>query len=204
MFKCKSLLCDTNRRTNENNSQINFKTRVIFYMRQIFLAIEATGISSAHGDRVIEIAGIEMVNLQPTSNNKHYYVNPKRNSHSDAFDCHGISDDFLLDKPLFADIAEDFLAYCAGADVFFYRAHFDLPFLDKELERLGKPTFKMGVYRMTSIIDIAKNIFPNQSNERAALCARLGVNFPQKTWLGATDDAQLTADTYIKLKDLEK
>lgn len=173
-------------------------------MRQIFLGIETTGISPAHGDRVIEIAGIEMVNLQPTSNNKHYYINPKRNSHEEAFECHGISDDFLLDKPLFVDIAEDFLAYCAGADVFFQSANFDLPFLDKELERLGKPAFKMGVDRITFVIDIAKTIFPDQSNERAALCKRLGVNFPQKTWLGATDDAQLTADIYIKLKDLEK
>jgi DNA polymerase III subunit epsilon len=197
-------LCVTNRRINENNSQINFKARVIFNMRQIFLGIETTGISPAHGDRIIEIAGIEMVNLQPTSNNKHYYVNPKRKSHTDAFDCHGISDDFLLDKPLFSDIAEDFLAYCAGANVFFYSAHFDLSFLDKELERLGKPAFKMGVNQISFIVEFAKNIFPDQSTERAALCKRLGVNFPQKTWLGALDDVQLTADIYIKLKDLEK
>jgi DNA polymerase-3 subunit epsilon len=173
-------------------------------MRQIFLAIEATGISPANGDRVIEIAGIEMVNLQPTSNNKHYYVNPQRNSHTDAFDSHGISDDFLLDKPLFADIAEDFLTYCAGANVFFYSPHFDLAFLDKEFERLGKPAFKMGVNQISFIVEFAKNIFPDQSTECAALCKRLGVNFSQKIWLGATDDAQLTADTYFKLKDLEK
>lgn len=173
-------------------------------MRKIFLAIEATGISPAHGDRVIEIAGIEMVDMQPTGNNKHYYINPKRNSHEDAFECHGISDEFLLDKPLFVDIAEDFLAYCAGANVYFYSPHFDLAFLDKELERLGKPAFKMCVKQISFIVEFAKSIFPDQSTERAALCKRLGVNFPKKTWRGAVDDALLTADIYINLKDFKK
>lgn len=173
-------------------------------MRHIFLAVEATGISCAHGDRVIEVAGIEVVNLQLTGNNKHFYINPQRHSHEEAIKCHGISDEFLLDKPLFDEVVEDLLAYCAGAEVVFYSTYFDLPFLEKELELLGKPSFNMGIDQSLFIIDIAKNMFPDQPNERAALCARLSINFPEKTCLSASDYALHNADIYIKLMSLEK
>jgi DNA polymerase-3 subunit epsilon len=173
-------------------------------MRHIFLAVEATGISSAHGDRVIEIVGVEMVNLQRTGNNKHYFINPQRHSHEEAIKCHGISDEFLLDKPLFKDIAEDLLTYCAGAEAVFYSTYFDLPFLEKELELLGKPSLNMGVDQSVFIIDIANNMFPDQSNERAALYARLGINFPEKACRNASDRALLNAEIYIKLVNLEK
>ena len=102
-------------------------------MRQLFLDTETTGLSALNGDRIIEIACVEMVNRKLTNQNLHFYVNPERDSEEGALRIHGISNEFLRDKPKFAEIANDLLTYCEGAEIFIHNAPFDLGFLNKEL-----------------------------------------------------------------------
>ncbi|NDF44282.1 MAG: DNA polymerase III subunit epsilon, partial [Betaproteobacteria bacterium] len=110
-------------------------------MRQIFLDTETTGLSAENGDRIIEIGCVELLNRKLTGNNLHFYVNPERDSHEDALKVHGISNEFLKDKPKFADIAEQLLDYVQGAEIIIHNAPFDIGFLNKELELLGKKPF---------------------------------------------------------------
>jgi len=109
-------------------------------MRQIFLDTETTGLSADNGDRIIEIGCVELLNRKLTGNNLHFYVNPERDSHEDALKVHGISNEFLKDKPKFADIAEQLLAYVQDAEIIIHNAPFDIGFLNKELDLLGKKT----------------------------------------------------------------
>jgi DNA polymerase III subunit epsilon len=168
-------------------------------MRQIFLDTETTGLSAANGDRIIEIGCVELVNRKLTSNNKHFYLNPGRDSHEDALKVHGISNEFLKDKPKFSEIAEELLAYCAGAEIIIHNAPFDLSFLNKELELIGKPIFKGGVAGVTDTLVMAKELYPGKRNSLDALCDRLGVDNSGRTLHGALLDAELLADVYINL-----
>jgi DNA polymerase III subunit epsilon len=168
-------------------------------MRQIFLDTETTGLSAANGDRIIEIGCVELVNRKLTSNNKHFYLNPGRDSHEDALKVHGISNEFLKDKPKFSEIAEELLAYCAGAEIIIHNAPFDLSFLNKELELIGKPIFKGGVASVTDTLVMAKELYPGKRNSLDALCDRLGVDNSGRTLHGALLDAELLADVYINL-----
>ena len=168
-------------------------------MRQIFLDTETTGLSAANGDRVIEIGCVELVNRKLTRNNKHFYLNPGRDSHEDALKVHGISNEFLKDKPKFAEIADDFLNYCAGAEIIIHNAPFDLSFLNKELELIGKPSFKGFVASVTDTLVMAKEMYPGKRNSLDALCDRLGVDNSGRTLHGALLDAELLADMYINL-----
>ena len=168
-------------------------------MRQIVLDTETTGLSAETGDRIIEIGCVELVARKLTGNNKHFYLNPERDSHEDALKVHGISNEFLRDKPKFAQVADELLEYLADAEIIIHNAAFDVGFLNKELELLGRPGFKTFVGSVTDTLVMAKEMFPGKRNSLDALCDRLGVDNSGRTLHGALLDAELLADVYINL-----
>ena len=168
-------------------------------MRQIILDTETTGLYADKGDRIIEIGCVEMLNRKLSGNNLHFYVNPERDSHEDALKVHGISNEFLRDKPKFAVVADELLAYLAGAELIIHNAAFDMGFLEAELERLGKPALRAQVGAVTDTLAMAKEIYPGKRNSLDALCDRLGVDNSARTLHGALLDAELLADVYICL-----
>ncbi|MBC7604358.1 MAG: DNA polymerase III subunit epsilon [Ramlibacter sp.] len=168
-------------------------------MRQIVLDTETTGLSAEGGDRIIEVGCVELVGRKLTGNNKHFYLNPERDSHEDALKVHGISNEFLRDKPLFAAICDELLDYLAGAEIIIHNAAFDVGFLDKELERVKQPRFKTFVGSVTDTLVMAKEMYPGKRNSLDALCDRLGVDNATRTLHGALLDAELLADVYINL-----
>lgn len=167
--------------------------------RQIVLDTETTGLSAEGGDRIIEIGCVELVARRLTGNNRHFYVNPGRDSHEDALKVHGISNEFLRDKPPFAAVADDLLAYLQGAEVIIHNAPFDVGFLNKELELIGQPRITEFVAAVTDTLAMAKQMFPGKRNSLDALCDRLGVDNSGRTLHGALLDAELLADVYINL-----
>jgi DNA polymerase-3 subunit epsilon len=168
-------------------------------MRQIFLDTETTGLSAEGGDRLIEIGCLEMVNRRLTGNHLHLYVNPERPSHEDAFKVHGISDEFLADKPRFAEVAEQLLAYVAVAEVIIHNAAFDVGFIDAELRRAGRGALREHVAKVTDSLLLAREMFPGKSNSLDALCRRLEVDNTHRTLHGALLDAGLLAEVYIRM-----
>ncbi len=168
-------------------------------MRQIILDTETTGLSANYGDRIIEIGCVELLNRKLSGNNKHFYLNPERDSHEDALKVHGISNEFLRDKPKFAQVADELLDYLHGAEIIIHNAPFDVGFLNKELERIGKPVFKHFVQSVTDTLMMAKELYPGKRNSLDALCDRLGVDNSGRTLHGALLDAELLADVYINL-----
>jgi len=168
-------------------------------MRQIVLDTETTGLSAEAGDRIIEIGCVELVSRKLTGNNRHYYLNPERDSHEDALRVHGISNEFLKDKPKFAAVADELLDYLAGAEIIIHNAAFDVGFLNKELELLGRPAFTTFVSEITDTLAMAKEMFPGKRNSLDALCDRLEVDNSGRTLHGALLDAELLADVYINL-----
>lgn len=168
-------------------------------MRQIFLDTETTGLSPESGDRVIEIGCIELVNRRFTGRNKHFYLNPERPSSEDALKIHGLSDEFLADKPLFAAIADELLEFVADAEIIIHNAAFDVGFLDKELERVGRPSFARAVSKVTDTLAMAREMFPGKSNSLDALCRRLEVDNSNRSLHGALLDAGLLAEVYIRM-----
>lgn len=168
-------------------------------MRQVFLDTETTGLSAESGDRIIEIGCVELLQRKLTGNNLHFYVNPERESHEDALKVHGISNDFLRDKPRFAQIADQLLDYLQGAEVIIHNAPFDISFLNKELERLGRGPIQSILDGVTDSLVMAKEMFPGKRNGLDALCDRLGVDNSGRTLHGALLDAELLADVYINM-----
>lgn len=168
-------------------------------MRQIVLDTETTGLSAEGGDRIIEIGCVELVGRKLTGNNKHYYLNPERDSHEDALKVHGISNEFLRDKPKFAAICDELIEYVAGAEIIIHNAAFDVGFLNKELELAGHPAFTRFVGKITDTLAMAKEMYPGKRNSLDALCDRLGVDNSGRTLHGALLDAELLADVYINL-----
>jgi DNA polymerase III subunit epsilon len=168
-------------------------------VRQIVLDTETTGLSAEGGDRIIEIGCVELVGRKLTGNNKHFYLNPERDSHEDALKVHGISNEFLRDKPKFAAVADELLDYLAGAEIIIHNASFDVGFLNKELELLGRPAFSTFVDEVTDTLVMAKEMYPGKRNSLDALCDRLGVDNSGRTLHGALLDAELLADVYINL-----
>jgi DNA polymerase III subunit epsilon len=168
-------------------------------MRQIFLDTETTGLSPENGDRIIEVACVELVNRKLTGNNRHYYVNPGRDSHEEALKVHGITSEFLKDKPPFSAVADELMSYLEGADVYIHNAPFDLGFLDKELALLGRTGFRSVVASVVDTLALAKEMFPGKRNSLDALCDRLGVDNSGRTLHGALLDAELLADVYVYL-----
>ena len=168
-------------------------------MRQIVLDTETTGLSAENGDRIIEIGCVELLARKLTGNNRHFYLNPERDSHEDALKVHGISNEFLKDKPKFAVIADELLEYLQGAEIIIHNAPFDVSFLNKELELMGRPPIKHCVAKVTDSLVMAKELFPGKRNSLDALCDRLEVDNSGRTLHGALLDAELLADVYINL-----
>jgi len=168
-------------------------------VRQIVLDTETTGLSAETGDRIIEIGCVELVARKLTGNNKHFYLNPERDSHEDALKVHGISNEFLRDKPKFAQVADELMEYLAGAEVIIHNAAFDVSFLNKELELLGRGRVTAIVGRVTDTLAMAKELYPGKRNSLDALCDRLGVDNSGRTLHGALLDAELLADVYINM-----
>ena len=168
-------------------------------MRQIFLDTETTGLSADNGDRVIEIGCVELLNRKLTGNNKHFYLNPGRDSHEEALKVHGLTTEFLRDKPVFEAVADDLLAYLQGAEVIIHNAPFDMGFLNKELALLGRAPLREVVLSVTDTLALAKEMFPGKRNSLDALCGRLGVDNSGRTLHGALLDAELLADVYINM-----
>jgi len=168
-------------------------------VRQIFLDTETTGLSADNGDRVIEIGCVELVHRKLTGNNRHFYLNPGRDSHEEALKVHGITSEFLKDKPKFEAVAADLLEYLAGAELVIHNAPFDLGFLNMELALIGKPPLKTFVANVIDTLVMAKEMFPGKRNSLDALCDRLEVDNSGRALHGALLDAELLADVFINL-----
>jgi len=169
-------------------------------VRQVVLDTETTGLSVERGHRVVEIGCIELVERRPSGRRFQRYLNPQRPMDAGAQEVTGISDEFLADKPLFADVADEFVAFIEGAELVIHNAAFDVGFLDAELARLGRghPPLR----EMCPVIDslqIARERFPGQRNSLDALCKRLQVDNAHRTLHGALLDAQLLAEVYLNL-----
>lgn len=168
-------------------------------MRQVFLDTETTGLKVAEGDRLIEIGCIEMVDRRPTGRRLHHYVNPQRPSHPDALRVHGITDDFLADKPLFEVVAGELLDFVREAEVVIHNAAFDVGFIDAELERLGLPRLAEHAGAITDSLALARELFPGKHSSLDALCKRLEVDNSQREVHGALLDAGLLAEVYLRM-----
>ena len=169
--------------------------------RQIVLDTETTGLSAAAGDRIIEIGCVELVNRRLTGNNLHLYLNPERDSHEDALKVHGISNEFLRDKPRFAEVVDDILAYLEGAELIIHNAAFDRGFIDYELSLLGAPPRKLADYcvAITDTLELARRKHPGQKNNLDALCKRYQIDNSHRELHGALLDARILADVYIRM-----
>ncbi|RVT50084.1 DNA polymerase III subunit epsilon [Rubrivivax albus] len=168
-------------------------------MRQIFLDTETTGLSADNGDRLVEIGLIEMVDRRLTGDNRHWYLNPERSSHPDALRVHGLTDEFLADKPKFADIVQELLDYVADAELVIHNASFDLGFLDAELARLDHPPLASRCAGVVDSLQMARELYPGQRASLDALCKRLEVDNSSRTLHGALLDAGLLAEVYIRM-----
>ena len=168
-------------------------------MRQVVLDTETTGLEVNKGHRIVEIGCVELLERRPTGREFHYYVNPQRAMDEGATAVSGITDDFLVDKPLFADVAEELLAFIDGAELIAHNASFDMGFLSAEFARLPQP---VRVVERVSVLDtllLAREKYPGQKNNLDALCKRLGVDNSHRDLHGALLDAQLLADVYLAM-----
>jgi len=168
-------------------------------MRQIFLDTETTGLSPDEGDRVVEIGCVELLHRKLTGNNLHFYLNPERDSHEEALRVHGLTSEFLSDKPKFGEVVDQFLAYIEGAEILIHNAPFDIGFLNKELELQGRQPLRTYIDAVTDTLVMAKEMFPGKRNSLDALCDRLEVDNSGRTLHGALLDAELLADVYINM-----
>ncbi|WP_280152318.1 DNA polymerase III subunit epsilon [Piscinibacter sp. XHJ-5] len=168
-------------------------------MRQIFLDTETTGLNPESGDRIVEVGCVELLNRRLSGRNLHFYVNPGRPNSEDAVKVHGLTDEFLSDKPAFAAIADELLDYVAGAEIIIHNAAFDVGFLDEELKRIGRGRFTDIVAEVTDSLTMAREMFPGKSNSLDALCKRLEVDNSNRALHGALLDAGLLAEVYINM-----
>jgi len=168
-------------------------------MRQIFLDTETTGLNPESGDRIVEIGCIEMVNRRLTGETRHFYLNPERKGNEEAIKVHGLTDEFLADKPKFAEVADDLIGFLRGAEVIIHNAAFDVGFLNAEFKRLRRSTVDTLVAKVTDTLLMAREMFPGKANSLDALCRRLEVDNTHRTLHGALLDAGLLAEVYIRL-----
>ena len=165
--------------------------------KQIFLDTETTGLDPKQGHRIIEIAAIEFNNRQPTNRRFHSYINPERDIDPAAEEVHGLSIDFLQDKPLFKDVVNDFLAFVQNSEVVIHNAPFDVGFINAELGRLGLDKFEENTITITDSLKFAKEIRPGQRNSLDALCKAFDIDNSSRTLHGALLDAQLLGEVFI-------
>lgn len=168
-------------------------------MRQIILDTETTGLDPAQGHRIIELAAVEMVNRRLTGNHLHRYVNPDRDIDAGAMQVHGITPEFLQDKPRFGDIAREFVDFIDGAELIIHNAPFDVGFLNMELRLLGMPLLATCCRGVTDTLAMAKVLHPGQRNNLDALCKRYAVDNTARTLHGALLDCELLAAVYLAL-----
>jgi DNA polymerase-3 subunit epsilon len=166
-------------------------------MREIVLDTETTGLDPFQGHRLVEIGCIELVNRIPSGQTFHRYVNPERDMPREAFAVHGLSEDFLREKPLFEEVADDLIAFLGDAPLVIHNAGFDIGFLNAELERAGRPG--IGRERMVDTLLIARRKHPGGANRLDDLCARYAIDNSRRTKHGALLDAELLAEVYIEL-----
>lgn len=167
-------------------------------MRQIVLDTETTGLEAKEGHRIIEVGCLELVARRLTERRLHHYINPERDSDEGALAVHGLSNEFLADKPKFGEIAGELIEFVRGAEVIIHNAAFDLEFLDAELAQLGLGRFE-DYCRITDSLKLARERHPGKRNSLDALCERYGVSNTHRTLHGALLDAGLLADVYLAM-----
>ncbi|HVU43104.1 MAG TPA: DNA polymerase III subunit epsilon [Xanthobacteraceae bacterium] len=166
-------------------------------MREIVLDTETTGLDPLNGDRLVEIGCIELVNRIPSGQTFHVYLNPERNMPAEAFAIHGLSDEFLKDKPRFAAVADEFIGFLGDAPLVIHNAGFDIGFLNAELERAGRPL--IGRERLVDTLLLARRKHAGASNRLDDLCVRYAIDHSRRTKHGALLDAELLAEIYVEL-----
>jgi len=170
-------------------------------MRQILLDTETTGFDPHKGDRIIEIGAVELIKRRLTNHNYHQYIFPERSVPQEAIEVHGITDEYLKDKPLFSAIVDDFMEYVQGAELIIHNAPFDVGFINSELAQL--PNNKWGKIEdhctITDSLKMARKTYPGQRNSLDALCKRLGIDNSNRTLHGALLDSEILADVYLTM-----
>ena len=168
-------------------------------MRQIILDTETTGLNPKTGDRIIEVGCIELMNRRPTGNSFHQYINPGRESDPGALAVHGLTTEFLSDKPTFDAIVDGLCDFVNGAEILIHNASFDVAFLDEELARIDRPAFAHHCGSVTDTLTMARELHPGKRNSLDSLCERYGVSNAHRTLHGALLDAELLADVYLAM-----
>lgn len=169
-------------------------------MRQIILDTETTGLEPEQGHRIIELGCVELINRRRTGRQYHQYLQPDRDIDAGAVEVHGITAEFLADKPRFADIAHEFLEFIKGAELVIHNAPFDVGFLDHELQRLGSSYGALAEYcTVLDTLGLARQLHPGQRNSLDALCKRYSVDNSQRQWHGALLDAEILVDVYLAM-----
>ncbi|MGR3631623.1 DNA polymerase III subunit epsilon [Limimaricola sp. AA108-03] len=166
-------------------------------MREIVLDTETTGFEPAEGDRIVEIGAVELLNHMPTGRTYHQYINPERSMPQGAFEVHGLGDEFLRDKPVFAAIAQDFVDFIGDARLVIHNAAFDMKFLNAELSWVKMPKIPMD--RALDTLAIARKRFPGSPASLDALCRRFGIDNSSRTLHGALLDSEILAEVYLEL-----
>jgi DNA polymerase-3 subunit epsilon len=168
-------------------------------MRQIILDTETTGLDHKQGHRIVEIAGVELSNRQLTGNHFHYYLNPGRESDEGALQVHGLTTEFLQDKPKFHDIFQEFLNFIHDAELIIHNAPFDVGFLNHELNLIHSPALESYCLLITDTLKLAKELHPGKRNNLDALCERYSIDNSKRTLHGALLDAELLAEVYLAM-----
>jgi len=169
-------------------------------MRQIILDTETTGLEPTRGHKIIEIGCVEMINRRLTGNHFHVYINPEREIDDGAIEVHGITNEYLADKPLFKDIAQDFIDYVNGSELVIHNAPFDIGFLNHELKMLTKPLGIMSDYcTVLDTLVLARQMHPGQKNNLDALCKRYFIDNSKRDLHGALLDSEILAEVYLSM-----
>ena len=166
-------------------------------MREIVLDTETTGFEPNEGDRIVEIGAVELFNHLPTGRTYHQYINPKRNMPEAAFNVHGLSEEFLSDKPVFKDIAQEFIDFIKDSKLVIHNASFDMKFLNAELGWINRPA--LPVHQAIDTLAIARRKFPGSPASLDALCRRFGIDNSSRTLHGALLDSEILAEVYLEL-----
>jgi DNA polymerase III subunit epsilon len=166
-------------------------------MREIVLDTETTGLDPLRGDRLVEIGCVEILNRMPTGQTFHRHLNPERDVPAEAFAVHGLSSEFLADKPLFADVVDEFLEFIADAPLVIHNASFDVSFINAELDRMKMPPIARE--RLIDTLLLARRKHPGVSNRLDDLCSRYAIDNSRRTKHGALLDAELLAEVYVDL-----
>ena len=170
-------------------------------LRQVVLDTETTGLNPATGDRIIEVGAIELVDRKPTGNTLHYYINPDSTVAEEALKVHGLSNEFLNDKPRFFEVADEIMTFIMGAELIIHNAEFDLGFLNYELSFLRRNPYGT-INDHCDVIDslaVARKLHPGQRNSLDALCKRYNIKNSHRTFHGALLDAEILAQVYITM-----